>query len=190
MAPQSFIDVPVGTFLDDLGSDRPTPGGGAVAALAGALAAALGKKACALTVGKAKFAEAAEQVENLTLRLGRAEGLLRRLADEDAVAYAELARAFKLDRSDPSRRRQIESTAMLAATVPLQVAVISAQVLRDLKRLESICNPNLVSDVVAGTHMSQAAIRAAAANVRANLPFIQESQRPDVAAELEHVLDV
>ena len=47
----------VGDFLDRVAEATPTPGGGSVAALAGALAAALVQMVAGLTVGKKKYAE-------------------------------------------------------------------------------------------------------------------------------------
>ena len=45
-------------FIDDVASSSPAPGGGSVAAAAGALASALSSMVCRLTIGKKKFKEA------------------------------------------------------------------------------------------------------------------------------------
>ena len=42
----------IGTFLDDLASERPTPGGGGAAAVCGAIGAALVSMVANLTIGK------------------------------------------------------------------------------------------------------------------------------------------
>lgn len=44
------------TFLDDLASERPTPGGGGAAAVSGAIGAALVSMVANLTIGKKNFA--------------------------------------------------------------------------------------------------------------------------------------
>lgn len=188
MAEPSFNKLPIDDFLDRVASEKVVPGGGGVAALAGALGASLGSMACALTIGKPKFAEVEPEVQRIASRLNRATLMLKQLIDEDAAAYAELSAAFKIDRSDPTRKGQISKMAALAAAVPLETVAVSRQVLGDLRRLEPIGNPNLRSDVSAAIYLVQAAMHAAAANVRVNLPFLNKEQAANVAGELERLL--
>lgn len=188
MKEQSLADLSLEDFLVRLASAAPTPGGGSVAALTGALAASLGQMACALTVGKPKFADVEPQVRELATRLQRAAGMLRQLIDEDAAAYTELNAAFKIDKSEPTRKQQLAKAAVLAAEVPLETAAISREVLGDLERLAPIANPNLRSDVEAATHLARAAMHAAGANVRVNLPLIAPEAAERINAELEQLL--
>ncbi len=188
MPESPLVRLSIEEFLDRLASDAPTPGGGAVAALTGALAASLGRMACGLTTGKKKFAEVEQQINQIASRLTRAALMLSRLIDEDAAAYAELRAAFKIDKSDPTRKERLTETARLAAAVPLETVAISRQVLGDLRRLEAIGNPNLRPDVEAGMHLAQAGMHAAAANVRVNLSLLPEKQAHEVAQELDKLL--
>jgi len=190
MAESPLVSRSIEEFLDRLASDAPTPGGGAVAALTGALAASLGRMVCGLTTGRKKFADVEPQVKQIASRLTRAAEMLKRLIDEDAAAYAELSAVFKLDKSDPNRKARLVETAALAAAVPLETAAVSRQVLSDLRRLEPIANPNLRSDVEAGMHVAQAAMHAAAANVRVNLSLLPKEQAEKVTKELDQLLDV
>jgi formiminotetrahydrofolate cyclodeaminase len=185
---QSLANLSLKDFLARLGSAAPTPGGGSVAALTGALAAGLGHMACALTVGKPKFADVEPQVRELATRLERSGAMLRQLIDEDAAAYGELNGAFKLDKSESNRSERIGRAAVLAAEVPLQTAAICHEVTADLERLTAIGNPNLKADVEAGSHLARAALRAAAANVRVNLPLIAREAAERINAELEQLL--
>jgi len=185
---QSLANLSLKDFLARLGSAAPTPGGGSVAALTGALAASLGQMACALTVGKPKFAQVEPQVRELATRLQRAADMLRQLIDEDAAAYTELNAAFKIDKSEPARKQRLGQAAVLAAEVPLETAAISREVLGDLERLAPIANPNLRSDVEAATHLARAAMHAAAANVRVNLPLIAPEAAERINGELEQLL--
>jgi len=189
MAESPLVSRPIDEFLDQLASDAPTPGGGAVAALTGALAASLGRMVCGLTLGRKKFAEVEPQVAQIASHLTRAAGMLKQLIDEDAAAYAELSAVFKMDKSDPKRKTRLVETAGLAAAVPLETTAVTRQVLSDLRRLEPIGNPNLRSDVEAGIHLAQAAMQAAAANVRVNLPLLPEEQAREVAKELDQLLN-
>ncbi len=188
MPESAFVDLPIAEFLERLSSDAPAPGGGAAAALVGGLAAALGKMVCALTAGRQRFAGVEPQIRQAAARLTRAGVLLRPLMDEDAAAYGQLHAALKMDKTDPRRKLRVVEAAALAAAVPLETVAVCRHVLEDLCRLAEIGNPNLRADVEAGAWMARAAMHAAAANVRANLPLLDEQQAETVAAELEHLL--
>ncbi len=183
----ALTQQPIEQFLSALGSDQPTPGGGAAAALSAALAAQLGHKAGALTVGKPRFAEVEQQVGDLMQRLARATEMLKQLVSEDAVAYEALAAAFKLPKDRDDRAEQIEVAASYAAGVPLQTAALTRRVIRTLERIRPIANPNLVSDVDVGQALARAALESAAINVRVNLPFVNQAHREVVARELEQI---
>ena len=185
MDTRSLTQLSIDEFLDRLASDSPTPGGGSAAALAGALAAALGRMACALTVSKPKFAAVEAQVRAAAQRLERAEQMLRRLIDEDAAAYAELSDAFELDRTNPQRPERVRQAATLAAEVPLETAAVCRRVSQELQDLQRAANPNLRSDVEAATHLAWAALHAAAANVRVNLPLLDPQAANVVREQLE-----
>lgn len=184
MAEQALADLTVREFLDRLAANTPTPGGGSVAALTGALAAGLGRMVAGYTLGKQKFAAVEDEVRDLAERLTKAGELLRGLIDEDAAAYDVLSAAFKLDKADPARSERVQQAARLAASVPLETATLCAAVRTDVQRLREIGNPQLRSDAAAALHLAEAAWQAAAANVRANLPLLP----PEEAQELERQL--
>ncbi|MCA9242487.1 MAG: cyclodeaminase/cyclohydrolase family protein [Phycisphaerales bacterium] len=183
MSETPLIDMPLRGFLERLGSVEPTPGGGAAAALAGAMGASLGRMVCELTRGP-RFAPVAEQIDQLADQFGRTAAVLRRLVDEDAYAYQGLSAALKLPKDDATRAARLRESATLAASVPLQVAVLSRATIGDIERLRPIANPNLTADVTSAAALSHAAIVAACANVEANLPFVDDALRPKLAAEL------
>jgi len=185
---QPLSSLSVHSFLTRLGSDTPTPGGGSAAALAGALAAGLGRMVAAYTLGKPKFAAVADEVGALAQRLARSQEMLERLIDEDASAYAALREGFRLDKSDPRRGECIADLAVLAGSVPLETATICAAVLTDARRLAEIGNPMLAADSQASQALARAGVDAAAANVRANLGLMPPAGRERIAGALEHVL--
>jgi formiminotetrahydrofolate cyclodeaminase len=83
-------------FANRLASKEPIPGGGAVAAVTAAHAAALGCMVLAYTLGKPKFA--AHEIENKKALecLQRAQNEAHALADQDAIAYGTLSALWKL----------------------------------------------------------------------------------------------
>lgn len=188
MSDNALLGLTLNEFLNRLGADEPTPGGGSVAALVGALAAGLGQMSCNFTLGREKYASVEGQVQELCTRLTRARQMLQRLVDEDAEAYAQLSAAFKTDKTAPDRKSQIAQAASVAAGVPFQIAALSKQVLRDLDTLRPIANPRLISDIDAGAHLAKASLEAAAANVRINLPYIGGAEAEHMQIELDKLL--
>lgn len=177
----------IAQFLAGLASSAPTPGGGAAAALVGAVAAALGGKACALTLGKARFADVEPRVREIAASLARANEAFTRLMDEDAAAYADLSAAYKLDKSDPQRPARVTGAAALAATVPLETLALARRVREELRGLHLLANPQLASDVECGVFLAEAAMRAAEINVRVNLPSAAPELRRRLERELEQL---
>lgn len=176
----SLANISIAEFLDRLASGQPTPGGGAAAALCAAIGAGLGQMVCELTLGKPAFASAEAQVRELLGRFARAAAAARTLIDEDAQAYADLAAAFKVPRSDPARPQRIAVAADVAACVPLEIAALAARARADVATLRSIGNPRLSADIDAAAAILRAAVDAALANVHANLPFLDAQRRGQV----------
>ena len=179
-----LIRLTLAQFLDRLASERPTPGGGSVAALTGALAASLGRMVCGYTLGRKKYAEFEPAIRTMAGRLEQAEKLLRAMVDEDAAAYGALNAAFKSEKSDPARGAAIRKAAATAAVVPLTTACVCRQLLNELAALGPICNKNLMSDVDVATHLAGAALQSAAINVRANIPLVGEAEAQRLEAAL------
>lgn len=185
MPTESLLQLSLAEFLDRLASDTPTPGGGSVAALTGALAASLGKMVCAFTLGRPKFAAVEPEVRVLSDRLTRAGSMLRALVDEDAAAYEVLGAALKRPKSDPQRSQAVQQAAQLAAHVPLETALLCAKAGRDLERLSKVATPLLNADTQAAIRLGSAAVHAAVANVRANLPLMTADEAREIEKQVE-----
>src|ERR1700722_824589 len=82
-------------FLDAAASRQPTPGGGSVAALAGALAAAMGEMVLNYSVGKKDLAAHEPKLREALAELGRARAMLIELLVEDQLAFEKLTGARK-----------------------------------------------------------------------------------------------
>lgn len=178
----------IGDFLDRLASEAPTPGGGAVAALSGALAAGLGCMAAALTTGKPRFADVHEPVREIASRLQRSQRMLTALMDEDAAAYRALAEVMRQPKDTEGRTAALADAALVAAAIPLQIVAIARKVRLDLARLVTLANPNLRSDVEVALHMARVAMHGAAIMVRVNLPMIAKERVEQVERELNELL--
>jgi len=160
----NYLEQSLADFLDSVASGEPTPGGGAVAAVAVALAAGLSGMAARLSVGYlADAEELAERAERLRKRVAP-------LAQEDATAYVRfLAASRSPDNGDPESRRERVRTALSgAADVPLAIAEIGAEVAELAALLAREGNPNLRGDAIAAALLAKAGTRAAAELVEIN----------------------
>lgn len=163
-------DIIPEAFIEATAAATPTPGGGSVAALAGALAASLTQMVAGLTVGRKKYAavetEAAavkEEANELGRRLTQAIG-------EDAAAFEQLMATYRnKELSQEARTAAIEQATIHAAEVPLRVARLSQRVALLAQRIAQSGNVNAVTDAAASAIMAQAAVQTAALNVKINV---------------------
>ena len=93
-----YLEKPMVVFLDKLASRSPEPGGGSVSALVGALGAALVSMVGNLTLGKEKYADVQDKVEELLASSEKLRDELQRLIQKDTEVYADVSAAFKLPR--------------------------------------------------------------------------------------------
>jgi methenyltetrahydrofolate cyclohydrolase len=175
-----YTNEPIRKYLDDASSGSPTPGGGSISALAGALATSMGCMAANFTLGKKKFAAVEPQVRGLLARLDSARDDLLRLMDDDIHAYGPLSEAYKLPRDTDAQKlardQAIQDKLKTAMDVPLRVMRLCRDVLQALAELAPIANPNLISDVGVAAVLAEASARAARLNVDINLRSLKDTQ--------------
>ena len=186
---------PVGAWLDELGSAAPAPGGGAVAAMSAATAAALVEMVGNLTIGRAAYAEHQEQVTAVRDEARRLRQRALAEVDEDATAFRALMTAYRLPRptsdQQAARRSAVQDATQRAAAVPLSVAATAAQVIALARQLPGRSNPNVLSDVGVAAVTAAAAIEAAAVNVDVNLASLADADaKAALTAELGRYLVV
>jgi formiminotetrahydrofolate cyclodeaminase len=137
-------ELTIEEFLEEVAARKPTPGGGSVAALSGALAAGLVSMAAEFSRNK----DVSEQARTLM-------NTLTHLVDRDAEAFA--ARDLKE-----------------ATRVPLQTAKYSYAVLKLAEALLETCNPKVITDIGVAAKMAEAAVKGAMLNVEVNLVSIAD----------------
>jgi formiminotetrahydrofolate cyclodeaminase len=175
---QTLPDLTVTDFLDAVARTSAVPGGGSVAALAGALAASLGEMVTAFSLARKGLEEFRAQHQELLERFKAAHLSLQSAIQKDGDSYAGVETALKMPKaSDEEKKRRQEQMqrALQAATLsPIEMAENAASLLQLFRRLEPISNPNLKSDLQTGVYMAQAAVRGALANVAVNLESIKD----------------
>jgi len=175
----NYLELPLKQFLHDTAAAQPTPGGGSVAAITAAVAAATGQMAANYTIGKKRFADVEDQVSDIGHRLAKSQGMLVQLMAEDMIAYRALQAAGRLDAQQPGAAAEKTAATGAAIAVPFEILTVAVAVLDDLDRLKDICNPYLLSDVGVAAELAYAAARAASLNVRINLPQLPDAKEAE-----------
>ncbi len=185
-SPQDQPAAQMAGFLDAVAAGTPTPGGGSVAALAGALGAALEMMVANLTLGRKKYAAVEADMESIRARAQALRSELAGLVARDSAAYEQVMAAYRLPKDAPEREGTIQAALLGAAEVPLTVAEKALEVIELAAITASKGNPNATSDAVVGAYMARAAVDGAALNVRTNLTRMTDASR---AHELRRRVD-
>lgn len=167
-------------FLDELASSSPAPGGGSVAALSGALGAALTSMVCNLTVGKKKYTAVEQEMKTI---LAKAEELRKTLTDlivRDTEAFNKVMEAFSLpketDDQKALRSAAIQESTKEATLIPLRAMKLTVDGLALAKTVAEKGNVNSISDAGVSALMLYAAAEGAALNVQINLSGINDAE--------------
>jgi formiminotetrahydrofolate cyclodeaminase len=179
-------------LLARLAADQPTPGGGAAAALVGALGAALIEMTANLTIGRPKYAHAHDQALAMQQQADALRGRLEVLTSADADAYARVSAAYRLPRDTDAdrsaRSAEIQAALEEAARVPLDTAAACVEVVQLAEHAAPVLNASVISDVLVGALLAAAALESAALNVEINVASMTETATAaELAAELERV---
>ena len=166
-------------FVEAVAQPTAAPGGGSVAALAGALGAGLGQMVAGLSRKKKSQAAHVEELSEAASEFQAAARYLTEAIDRDANAFEAVMAAYKLPQATPeeqSRRDEaVQQALQAAAQVPLEVARKAAEVFERLGQLEAISSPSMISDHRVGRLMAAAAVRGAVENVAINLESISDA---------------
>jgi glutamate formiminotransferase/formiminotetrahydrofolate cyclodeaminase len=168
-------------FVAAVASSNPVPGGGSVAAHAGALAAALAQMVAGLTIGKKKYVAVDAEMKEAALRAAALGNQLSALVKRDAEAYAQVSEAYKLPKepADAAARRAeaVANALVKAAEVPLETARAAVEVAQLAALVAEKGNTNAVTDAGVAALLAQASARGAAYNVRVNVQAMEDKSR-------------
>ncbi len=173
----------IGQWTDALASKAPVPGGGGASALAGALAAALGQMVANLTVGKKRYVDVEEEMQQSLFALNILQLELMALADKDAEVFAPLAAAYSLpsgtDEERAEKDRVMEVNLLAASLVPMQMMEKASAVLDILELLEEKGSRMAVSDVGVAAQMARTALTGAVMNVYINTKSMKNREKAE-----------
>jgi len=175
----NLVNMNLQGFLDELASESPAPGGGSVAALAGALGAALSSMVCHLTIGKEAYENVQSEIQTVLEESERLRQQLTYLIDKDTEAFNRVMAAVKLPKeTDPQkeqRRQTLQKAYKNATSVPLQTAGLCDQVLDAALVVAEKGNKHSITDAAAAALLAQAGVDTALLNVRINLGALKDA---------------
>ena len=158
-------------FLSAAAAKQPTPGGGSVTALVGALAVSMGEMVLAYSVGKKDLAQHELQLREVLGEFTRARRLLLGLMTEDQLAYDALSRI----RKEGGTRDPRFAPALLACIRgPQAIATTAVAILDLVDKIADKTNAYLASDLAVCAELAMATTRCAVYNVRVNLADVTD----------------
>jgi formiminotetrahydrofolate cyclodeaminase len=180
-------DLSVEEFAALTASAAPVPGGGSVAALAGALSAALAEMVASLTVGREKYVSVETEMEQLL----EAGGALRRELIEgirkDSQSFGGYMAALKLPRETEEekelRRKAMQEGLKEASCAPLAIAEAAAKIFPIARAVVEKGNSAAISDGLISAMLARTAVLAALLNVKINLGSIRDEEYVRETAE-------
>ncbi|HEY8668762.1 MAG TPA: cyclodeaminase/cyclohydrolase family protein [Tepidisphaeraceae bacterium] len=176
-------------FLDAAAAKQPTPGGGSVAALVGALAASMGEMVVNYSLGKKSLEMYAGELKPALDQLHRARQILQALVVEDQAAYELLTALRKLPETSPERIEKMPAALLASIRVPETMAASAVAILEICDKIVGFVNRFLLSDLAVCADLAMATTRCAIYNVRANLnDFTDESDRRTIESTIGQIL--
>jgi formiminotetrahydrofolate cyclodeaminase len=168
----------IGSFLDDLASERPTPGGGGAAALCGAIGAALVSMVANLTIGKKNYEAVSEDLEAVNAKAEALRAELIHAIEEDVVAFNAVMGAYGLprgtDEEKAKRTAAIQAALKNATLAPLRAVKACFEVMRLAAVAAEKGNLNVISDAGVAVLAANAGLRSAALIVFINAKAIKD----------------
>ncbi|WP_273319990.1 cyclodeaminase/cyclohydrolase family protein [Vallitalea guaymasensis] len=174
-----LIDKSVSQFLDATASNDPVPGGGSIAASSGATAAALVEMVANLTIGKKKYEDVNDEMKEISKKANDLRQQLLKYIDIDSEAFNRVMNAYKLPKDTEEqkivRKMTIQNAMKYAASVPLEVAKKSYDIMELSMRVVESGNKNAVTDGAVSAMMARTAVLSAIYNVKINLSSIKDN---------------
>ena len=185
-----FKDYKIEDFINDLSSPLPSPGGGSVAGLEGALSGSLNSMVYSLTVNKKSFEKKDLETQKLVLDFKEASAKFTKkalmLMEEDRKEFNKLMDCYKLPKETEEekefRNKEIKQRTVKAMMAPKKLAEECYKFYDNIDAAVEYGNKMLVSDAVCAAILLNAAVESAIVNVKINLNSLKDLP---IAKEIE-----
>ncbi len=186
-------------YLDDLAAKKPAPGGGSAAAAVGALGISLLSMVANFTVGKEKYRDVEQQMQQILSSSETLRTKLQKLIDEDITAYKKVSAAYKMpketEEEKAAKTQAIQAALKEAMAVPLAACRNLYDAIKLCQPLLEKGNVNLISDVGVGAEFIASGFASALLNVEINLSAIKDQPlvseiRTELSAKAQEIENI
>jgi glutamate formiminotransferase/formiminotetrahydrofolate cyclodeaminase len=177
---EDLVVMKVNDFVDEVSRESPAPGGGSIAALAGALGAALASMVSNLSIGKRGSEEVEKHLKPVADKVQEIKDFLLKAVDEDTNAFNNYMAARRLpEKSEDEKKiknKALQDGLMEAVAVPLSTAKRCAEVIDLAGIAVEKGNINSVTDAGVGAHIAYTGVKGGIFNVLINLKEIEDKK--------------
>jgi len=182
-APAPLVAMTLAGFADELSSDSPAPGGGSVAAYAGALAGGLAAMVANLSHPKRGFEARQAALERIAVSGQAVKGRLLAAVDADTAAFDGYLTALRMPKESAGERVARDAAIVVATIATIQVPLATLEACPEIVELcleiGEIGLQASLSDAGTGAAMALAAASGAYQNVCINLPSLVDRAAAD-----------
>lgn len=175
-----YTDLTCTDFIAEVAGKAPVPGGGSVAALAGALGAALGNMVGSLTVGKKKYADVEEEMQEMIAESRDIQAHLLDLVQRDIDAFEPLSRLYSVHPETEQEKQEheiaMEKALYEACMVPMDIIRECGRAIELSGRFADKGSRLAVSDAACSAVLCKAAMQAASLNVYINTRTMKDRE--------------
>jgi glutamate formiminotransferase/formiminotetrahydrofolate cyclodeaminase len=179
----SLVEMKVSDFVDEVSRESPAPGGGSVAALAGALGVSLSSMVCNLTANKGDSVDADQILNEAAEKCQEIKFALVRAVDADAEAFEGIMKARRLpsntEQEKQAKNQAVQEASKKAVLVPLETSALSLNAIQIAETTAQYGNPNAISDCCTGAQIAFAGLKGGIYNVLINLKGIEDERFRD-----------
>ncbi len=174
----ALVELKVTDFVDEVSRESPAPGGGSIAALAGALGASLSSMVSNLTANKRGSDEVDKILNDAAEECQQIKEQLVKAVDEDTNAFNAYMDARRLP-NKTAEEKKVREDAMQAGLkqavmVPLNTAQQSYRAIEIAEAVAKYGNPNSITDVGVGAQSAYTGVLGGIYNVLINLKDIKD----------------
>lgn len=176
----NYTDRTCREFVDITASGAPVPGGGSVAALAGALGASLGAMVAHLTEEKIKDPEDSEELAASIREIHKVKDELLDLVQKDIDNFEPLSKLYSMKSDDPAEKKKIKEAKQAAlrnaCRGPIEIMIQCGRAIELARDFASKGSKVIVSDAGCSAVLCKAAMQAASLNVYINTNMMKDKE--------------
>jgi glutamate formiminotransferase/formiminotetrahydrofolate cyclodeaminase len=177
----ALVEMKLTDFVDEVSRETPAPGGGSIAALSGALGAALSSMVANLTANKRGSDPETDKILNdVAGKCQEIKNTLVKAVDDDTNAFNDYMSARRLPNKTAEdkkvREEAMQKGLKQAVRVPLNTAQLSYQAIEIAQTVAKYGNPNSITDVGVGAQSAYTGVLGGIYNVLINLKDIKDEK--------------